>query len=171
MVCPARPHPAQGLGKTVQLASFLAGLHASGLFTASLVVCPATVLRQWMNELHVWAPPLRVFVVHDSARSRGGAPRPDNGGSGPRRRPPWDVGVGRGRWGAQGAEGAVLQGGRSRGRRGSAPGRALKAPKGQCSGLIREPPADGAKHCERVLEEVWKCGSLGDSEGEGDGAG
>lgn len=35
-----------GLGKTVQLAAFLAGLHRGGRFRPSLIVCPATVLRQ-----------------------------------------------------------------------------------------------------------------------------
>jgi hypothetical protein len=35
-----------GLGKTIQLAAFLAGLHRGGRFRPSLVVCPATVLRQ-----------------------------------------------------------------------------------------------------------------------------
>ena len=43
-----------GLGKTVQLAAFLAGLHHSGRFRPSLVVCPATVMRQWLRELRAW---------------------------------------------------------------------------------------------------------------------
>ena len=64
-------HPcrAAGLGKTIQLVVFLAGLHASGLFRPTLVVCPATVLRQWLRELRAWYPPFRVVVLHDSARS------------------------------------------------------------------------------------------------------
>lgn len=64
-----------GLGKTVQLAAFLAGLHHSGLFRPSLVVCPATVLNQWLRELRRWYPTFRVVVLHESARS-GHMPRP-----------------------------------------------------------------------------------------------
>lgn len=45
----------QGLGKTVQVAVFLSALAASGMFRPSLIVCPATVLRQ------VWG-------VHGGAR-------------------------------------------------------------------------------------------------------
>ncbi|XP_026192669.1 DNA repair and recombination protein RAD26 [Cyclospora cayetanensis] len=30
-----------------------------------LLVSPATVLRQWLRELHVWCPPVRVCVFHD----------------------------------------------------------------------------------------------------------
>ena len=58
-----------GLGKTIQLVVFLAGLHASGLYRPSLIVCPATVLRQWLRELRSWYPPFRVIILHDSARS------------------------------------------------------------------------------------------------------
>ncbi|CAG9466591.1 unnamed protein product [Pedinophyceae sp. YPF-701] len=57
-----------GLGKTVQLAAFLGALHHSGLFRPSLIVCPATVLRQWMRELHEWYPLFRVVVLHDMMR-------------------------------------------------------------------------------------------------------
>jgi len=40
-----------GLGKTVEMVAFLAGLLFSGLYRPSLVVCPATVLRQWLREV------------------------------------------------------------------------------------------------------------------------
>ena len=58
-----------GLGKTIQLAAFLAGLHFSKKFKASLIVCPATVLRQWLRELRLWYPEFRVAVLHDSQKS------------------------------------------------------------------------------------------------------
>ena len=58
-----------GLGKTIQLVAFLAGLHHTGRFRASLVVCPATVLRQWLRELRAWYPPFRVAILHDSQKS------------------------------------------------------------------------------------------------------
>lgn len=65
-----------GLGKTVQVIAFLGGLHHSGLYRPSLVVCPATVMHQWIKELHKWYPPFRVLLLHDSARSQGGQLRP-----------------------------------------------------------------------------------------------
>ncbi|KAI9741643.1 MAG: hypothetical protein M1834_000027 [Cirrosporium novae-zelandiae] len=56
-----------GLGKTIQTISFLAGLHYSKLLTKPIiVVCPATVMKQWVNEFHRWWPPLRVSILHSS---------------------------------------------------------------------------------------------------------
>jgi DNA excision repair protein ERCC-6 len=56
-----------GLGKTIQIISFLAGLHYSKKLTKPIiVVAPATVLRQWVNEFHKWWPPLRVSILHSS---------------------------------------------------------------------------------------------------------
>ncbi|KAL2136355.1 hypothetical protein VTI74DRAFT_4187 [Chaetomium olivicolor] len=56
-----------GLGKTVQLISFVAALHYSKmLHKPVIVVAPATVLRQWVNEFHRWWPPLRVSILHSS---------------------------------------------------------------------------------------------------------
>ena len=40
-----------GLGKTVEMVAFLAGLLYSGMYRPSLVICPATVLRQWLREV------------------------------------------------------------------------------------------------------------------------
>jgi DNA excision repair protein ERCC-6 len=63
----------QGLGKTIQVIAYLAGLHASGLYRPSLIVCPATVLRQWMRELRTWYPPFRCVAPGDlGAWGRGG---------------------------------------------------------------------------------------------------
>ncbi|KAF4550886.1 DNA repair protein rhp26-like protein [Elsinoe fawcettii] len=56
-----------GLGKTIQIISFLAGLHHSKkLEKPVIVVCPATVMKQWVNEFHQWWPPLRVSILHTS---------------------------------------------------------------------------------------------------------
>ncbi|TQS35335.1 hypothetical protein Golomagni_04247 [Golovinomyces magnicellulatus] len=56
-----------GLGKTIQIISFLAGLHYSKkLVKPIIVVAPATVLRQWVNEFHKWWPPMRVSILHSS---------------------------------------------------------------------------------------------------------
>ena len=56
-----------GLGKTVQIIAFLAGLHYSKKLTGPIiVVCPATVMKQWVNEFHRWWPPFRVTILHSS---------------------------------------------------------------------------------------------------------
>ncbi len=58
--------------------AYLAGLQHSGLYRPSLVVCPATVLRQWLRELRTWWPRFRVVLLHDSGRSPPGAPARPN---------------------------------------------------------------------------------------------
>ncbi len=56
-----------GLGKTAQVAVYLAGLELLGLLTQGvLIVCPATLLFHWQNELHRWSPTLRVILLHIS---------------------------------------------------------------------------------------------------------
>jgi DNA excision repair protein ERCC-6 len=47
--------------------AFIAALHYSKkLSKPVIVVAPATVLRQWVNEFHRWWPPLRVSILHSS---------------------------------------------------------------------------------------------------------
>uniref|UniRef100_A0A0L8IDH8 DNA excision repair protein ERCC-6 n=2 Tax=Octopus bimaculoides TaxID=37653 RepID=A0A0L8IDH8_OCTBM len=62
-----------GLGKTIQTISFLAALHHSQLHDKSLgyvglgpciIVCPTTVMYQWVREFHSWWPQCRVAVLH-----------------------------------------------------------------------------------------------------------
>ncbi|XP_017755353.1 PREDICTED: DNA excision repair protein ERCC-6-like [Eufriesea mexicana] len=62
-----------GLGKTVQVIAFLAGLDCSELLSdggrfrglgPSIVVCPATLMEQWVKHFHEWWPILRVVVLH-----------------------------------------------------------------------------------------------------------
>jgi hypothetical protein len=72
---PAAAHPDPPHPGAAQVAAFLAGLHHSRKFRPSVVVCPATVLRQWLRELRCWYPPFRVAVLHDSQRA-GHLPRP-----------------------------------------------------------------------------------------------
>ena len=31
-----------------------------------LVVCPATVMHQWVSEFHAWWPPFRAAILHDT---------------------------------------------------------------------------------------------------------
>ncbi|KAL4889869.1 SNF2 family N-terminal domain-containing protein [Aspergillus ambiguus] len=56
-----------GLGKTIQVIAFLAGLHYSKKLTKpAIVVCPATVMKQWVIEFHTWWPAFRVSILHTS---------------------------------------------------------------------------------------------------------
>ncbi|XP_023266380.1 DNA excision repair protein ERCC-6 isoform X1 [Seriola lalandi dorsalis] len=66
-----------GLGKTIQVISFLAGLSYSKLRTRgsnyryaglgpTVIVCPATVMHQWVKEFHTWWPAFRVAVLHET---------------------------------------------------------------------------------------------------------
>lgn len=56
-----------GTGKTIQTISFLTGLMYSGMLEGGVViVCPATVMKQWVQECHRWWPPFRVAVLHSS---------------------------------------------------------------------------------------------------------
>ncbi|XP_014212607.1 DNA excision repair protein ERCC-6-like [Copidosoma floridanum] len=65
-----------GLGKTVQLIAFLAGLDCSDLLTdggrfrglgPTLIICPATLLEQWVQHFHEWWPTFRVVMLHHSS--------------------------------------------------------------------------------------------------------
>lgn len=53
----------------MQIIAFLSGLYYSKILgpgVPSIVVCPATVLKQWVEEFHRWWPPLRVAILHAS---------------------------------------------------------------------------------------------------------
>ena len=61
-----------GLGKTIQVAAFLGAMQYQGLLQKPcLVVCPATVMKHWVQELHKWWPPLRVVVCHATGSAAG----------------------------------------------------------------------------------------------------
>ncbi|KAF8927734.1 hypothetical protein BGZ47_001967 [Haplosporangium gracile] len=63
-----------GLGKTIQIIAFIAGLHYSGKLDAPVViVCPATILKQWVKEFHRWWPPIRVAILHSSGSGMNGS--------------------------------------------------------------------------------------------------
>jgi DNA excision repair protein ERCC-6 len=56
-----------GLGKTIQVIAFLATLsHSRKLLGPVLIVAPATIMKQWVQEFHEWWPPMRVVVLHSS---------------------------------------------------------------------------------------------------------
>jgi SNF2 family DNA or RNA helicase len=60
-----------GLGKTIQAAAAMRVLFHRREITRSLVVCPASLLRQWERELSVWTPELRVVTVSGDPAQRG----------------------------------------------------------------------------------------------------
>ena len=53
-----------GLGKTAQVCCHLNSIAAELPHPAFLIVCPATLMRHWLEELHGWAPSLRVVIMH-----------------------------------------------------------------------------------------------------------
>jgi DNA excision repair protein ERCC-6 len=69
-----------GLGKTIQLIAFLCGLSCSRFhdFRDSyntlgpvILVCPATVMHQWVAEFHKWWPYFRVAILHQTGSHSG----------------------------------------------------------------------------------------------------
>ncbi len=59
-----------GLGKTIQALGALRILAYSGLLARSLIVAPASLLRQWQKEAALWAPELVLVRVTGSAQQR-----------------------------------------------------------------------------------------------------
>lgn len=55
-----------GLGKTVQIAAFLGAMHHERRVRTVLLLCPASVLLQWVREFHKWYPMMRVVLLHGS---------------------------------------------------------------------------------------------------------
>jgi DNA excision repair protein ERCC-6 len=47
--------------------AFLSGLIESKFYETSLIVCPATVLNQWSDEIEQWCPQLKPVIFHSSS--------------------------------------------------------------------------------------------------------
>lgn len=60
-----------GLGKTVQVSSFLSAMALNRIIDSILIVAPATMLSHWLRELEIWAPGLRRILIHRSGESDG----------------------------------------------------------------------------------------------------
>ena len=58
-----------GLGKTVQVIALLLSAKEE-LFEPALIVCPASLVYNWENELHRFAPELAVLVTEGNAKER-----------------------------------------------------------------------------------------------------
>ena len=59
-----------GLGKTLQTISFLAHLRAKGTWGPFLIVCPLSVLNNWMTEFEKFCPIIPVCLPSDDADAR-----------------------------------------------------------------------------------------------------
>ncbi|GLV36166.1 Imitation SWI [Carabus blaptoides fortunei] len=69
-----------GLGKTVQIIVFLAAIQHSKIKSyngryyglgPSIIICPATVIHQWVKHFQIWWPPFRVVLLHQSSSYTG----------------------------------------------------------------------------------------------------
>lgn len=59
-----------GTGKTVQTVVALRLLVEKGLASSALVVCPVSVLRQWVEHLSDWSPDLLITAIHGDPVTR-----------------------------------------------------------------------------------------------------
>ena len=59
-----------GLGKTVQVIAYLASLDRERVKHPSLVVCPASLILNWGEELSKFAPELKVSLIYGTAAER-----------------------------------------------------------------------------------------------------
>lgn len=55
-----------GLGKTIQLLAFLNTLKANKQNPASLLIIPASLISNWVNEIHRFSPDLKYYIAHPS---------------------------------------------------------------------------------------------------------
>ncbi|XP_059193202.1 SWI/SNF-related matrix-associated actin-dependent regulator of chromatin subfamily A containing DEAD/H box 1A [Centropristis striata] len=59
-----------GLGKTIQAIAFLAQLSQNGIYGPHLITVPASTLDNWVRELKLWCPSLKVVVYCGSVEDR-----------------------------------------------------------------------------------------------------
>ncbi|KAK3521725.1 hypothetical protein QTP70_015842 [Hemibagrus guttatus] len=59
-----------GLGKTIQVISFLAHLYQEGHGGPHLITVPSSTLDNWVRELKLWCPSLKVLVYYGSVEER-----------------------------------------------------------------------------------------------------
>ncbi|MBL7132208.1 MAG: DEAD/DEAH box helicase [Candidatus Omnitrophica bacterium] len=53
-----------GLGKTIQVLAFLTLIKKKDIGSNSLLIIPASLLANWQNEIHRFAPSLKYFIAH-----------------------------------------------------------------------------------------------------------
>lgn len=60
-----------GLGKTIQVVSFLAYLREVGITDGPhLIVCPTSTIDNWAIEFTRWCPNIRVVIYHGAQDER-----------------------------------------------------------------------------------------------------
>ncbi|KAB5567498.1 hypothetical protein PHYPO_G00233460 [Pangasianodon hypophthalmus] len=59
-----------GLGKTIQAISFLAHLYQKGIKGPHLITVPSSTVDNWVRELELWCPSLKVIVYYGSVEDR-----------------------------------------------------------------------------------------------------
>ncbi|KAM4615772.1 SWI/SNF-related matrix-associated actin-dependent regulator of chromatin subfamily A containing DEAD/H box 1A [Polymixia lowei] len=59
-----------GLGKTIQAIAFLAQLHQDGIGGPHLIIVPTSTLDNWVREMKLWCPSLKVLVYYGSVEDR-----------------------------------------------------------------------------------------------------
>ena len=59
-----------GLGKTIQTIAALRILYLQHRIESALIVCPASLLTQWRQEIALWGPELRVTLISGSPAGR-----------------------------------------------------------------------------------------------------
>ncbi|XP_040011692.1 SWI/SNF-related matrix-associated actin-dependent regulator of chromatin subfamily A containing DEAD/H box 1A [Xiphias gladius] len=59
-----------GLGKTIQAIAFLAQLYQNGIDGPHLITVPSSTLDNWVRELKLWCPSLKVLVYYGSMEDR-----------------------------------------------------------------------------------------------------
>uniref|UniRef100_A0A3Q3VW95 DNA helicase n=1 Tax=Mola mola TaxID=94237 RepID=A0A3Q3VW95_MOLML len=59
-----------GLGKTIQAIAFLSQLYENGIKGPHLITVPASTLDNWVRELKLWCPSLKVVVYYGSMEDR-----------------------------------------------------------------------------------------------------
>ncbi|CAJ1068968.1 SWI/SNF-related matrix-associated actin-dependent regulator of chromatin subfamily A containing [Xyrichtys novacula] len=59
-----------GLGKTIQAIAFLSQLYENGIEGPHLITVPSSTLDNWVRELQLWCPKLKVVVYHGSTEER-----------------------------------------------------------------------------------------------------
>jgi non-specific serine/threonine protein kinase len=60
-----------GLGKTVQLLAFLNSIYQKKNQQASLLILPASLISNWIHEIHQFYPSLKYFVAHPGFHPHG----------------------------------------------------------------------------------------------------
>ncbi|KAJ1609896.1 hypothetical protein OIY81_2207 [Cryptosporidium canis] len=59
-----------GLGKTIQVCVFIGALYRSEIASFMLVILPASLMSQWVEELDKWCPKIPKFTYHGASNAR-----------------------------------------------------------------------------------------------------